>query len=87
MAPEIWYTTNGLMNKWMEKVKYRGGCHTQKQNQNFELSTTLFGMKKKRTVNQILLSKLWYIGKFILFQNLSKRKLKKYLNSPFESVD
>ena len=81
MAPEIWYTTNGLMNKWMEKVKYRGGCHTQKQNQNFEL------MKKKRTVNQILLSKLWYIGKFILFQNLSKRKLKKYLNSPFESVD
>ena len=35
------------------------------------------GEKKKKIVNQIFWSKLWFRGQILLFQNISKRKLKK----------
>ena len=44
---------------------------------NFELSATLFGMEKKRTVNQILSSKLWYIGQIYTVPKFIIEKIEK----------
>ena len=77
MIPEIWYATDGRMDRWTEKVTYRGGCLEK---------------KKKIIVNKILLSKLWYIGqiytipKFIK-EKIEKKKTQKNLKSPFGSAD
>ena len=49
--------------------------HLKKQ--NFELSAALFGMKKKRPVNQILLSKLWYIGQIYAIPKFMKEEIEK----------
>ena len=46
MVPEKWYATDRQMDIWTEKVTYRDGCPTLR-NQYFEQSATLFGMKQK----------------------------------------
>ena len=48
-----------------------------KKNQFLEQSATLFGMKKKRIVNQILLSKLWYIGQMYTIPKFTKEEIAK----------
>ena len=49
-----------------------------KKNQYFEQSATLFGMKKqKRIVNQVLLSKLWYIGQIYTIPKFIKEEIGK----------
>ena len=53
-----------------------------KKNQYFEQSATLFGMKKnhktkKRIVNQILWSKLWYIGQIYTIPKFIKEEIEK----------
>ena len=53
-----------------------------KKNQYFEQSATLFGMKKnhktkKRIVNQILWSKLWYIGQIYTILKFIKEEIEK----------
>ena len=50
-----------------------------KKIQYFEQSATLFGMKKKRIVKQVLLSKLWYIGQTY---TIPKQKIEKTV-APF----
>ena len=50
-----------------------------KKNQYFEQSATLFGMKKKekRIVNQILLSKIWYLGQIYTITKFIKKEIEK----------
>ena len=49
-----------------------------KENQYFEQNATLFGMKKKkRIVNQVLLSKLWYIGQIYNIPKFIKEEIGK----------
>ena len=48
-----------------------------KKNQYFEQSATLFGMRKKRIVNQILLSKIWYIGQIYTIPKFIKEEIEK----------
>ena len=64
MIPEIWYATDGRMDRWAEKVTYRGGCLE----------------KKKIIVNKILLSKLWYIGQIYTIPKFIKEKIEKKTN-------
>ena len=76
MIPEIWYATDGRMDRWTEKVTYRGGCLE----------------KKKIIANKILLSKLWYIGQIYTIPKFMKEKIekktnKKKLKSAFGSAD
>ena len=76
MVPETLYGTDRRMDRWMEKVIYRGGCPTLKI-QYFEQSATLFGMKKRRIVNQILLSKICYIGQIYTIAKFIKDEIEK----------
>ena len=76
MIPEIWYATDGQMDRWTEKVTYRDGCLE----------------KKKIIANKILLSKLWYIGQIYTIPKFIKEKIekktnKKKLKSAFGSAD
>ena len=48
-----------------------------KKNQYFKQSATLFGMKKKRIVNQVFLPKLWYIGQIYTIPKFIKEKTEK----------
>ena len=49
-----------------------------KKNQYFEQGATLFAMKiKKRIVNQILLSKIWYVGQIYTIQKFIKEEIEK----------
>ena len=50
------------MDRWTEKVTYRGGCLEK---------------KKKIIVNKILLSKLWYIGQIYTIPKFIKEKIEK----------
>ena len=76
MVPETLYGTDRRMDRWMEKVIYRGGCLTLKI-KYFEQSATLFGMKKRRIVNQILLSKICYIGQIYTIAKFIKDEIEK----------
>ena len=49
------------MDRWTEKVTYRGGCLE----------------KKKIIVKKILLSKLWYIGQIYTIPKFIKEKIEK----------
>ena len=44
-----------------------------KKNQYFEQSATLLGMRKK-DINQIFLSKFWYIGQIYTIPNLNEKE-------------
>ena len=52
--------------------------HILTKKQFLEQRATLFGMKKKkRIVNQILLSKLWYIGQIYTIPKFTKEEIAK----------
>ena len=48
-----------------------------KKNQYFEQNVTLFGMKKKKKLNQIPIFKLWYIGQIYIIPKLIKEMIEK----------
>ena len=60
MVPEIWYATDGRMDRWTEKSGIEVGAPPKKINISNTAQLSL-GWKKKRIVNKILLSKLWYV--------------------------
>ena len=60
MVPEIWYATDGRMDRWTEKVTYRGWVsHLKRINILNRVQLSLW-WKKTIIVNKILLYKLWY---------------------------
>ena len=60
IVPEIWYATHGRMDRWTEKVTYRGWVsHLKRINILNRVQLSLW-WKKTIIVNKILLSKLWY---------------------------
>ena len=75
MVPEIWCTTDRQTDgqkKWHIEV----GAPLKK-NPYFKQNAILFGMKKKRIVNQVLSSKLWYIDQIYTIPKFIKEKIEK----------
>ena len=52
-------------------------CAPPQKSQNFKLSALEWKKEKKRTVNKILLSKLWYIGQIYTIPKFIKEETEK----------
>ena len=79
MVPEIWCTTDRQTDRQTDGQKK---WHIEvgaplKKNPYFKQNAILFGMKKKRIVNQVLSSKLWYIDQIYTIPKFIKEKIEK----------
>ena len=76
MGPEIWYATDGRMDG---KSDIEVGAPPKKINisNRVQLSLGWKKAKQKRIVNQILLSKLWYIGQIYTIPKFIKEEIGK----------
>ena len=72
MVPEIWYATDGRMDRWTGKSGIEVGA-PPKKNQYFEHSATLFGMKKKKNCKQNSLIQTLVCNSNIYYSKICER--------------